>query len=113
MKRTLFAVAILAVISLALAGSTAFAQQGSQIKVKGSDVVTGVVVVDILKDGKPYDLQCNQGAGNCKSLKNGTYWMVELPPNYGLYDCRNVEVYRINGEVPSSERIGEYCLIAR
>ncbi len=113
MKRTLFLVAVLSVIFLTLA-FRAFAQERTQIKVKGSEVVTGVVIVDILKDGKPYELQCNQGAYSCTAMKNGTYWMVELPPNFGLYDCRNVEVYRIENGTPSpSGRVGEYCLIQK
>jgi hypothetical protein len=109
MKKALLLLAFLSVISLTLAN----AQQGTQIKVKGSEVVTGVVIVDILKDGKPFELQCNQGTGNCKTLKGGTYWMVQLPPNFGMYDCQNVEVYRLDNETPSSERIGEYCLIKK
>ena len=68
----------------------------------------------LLKDGKLYELQCNQGAYSCNTLKNGTYWMVELPEHFGLYDCKNVEVYRIeNGNPSPSRRIGEYCLIEK
>ncbi len=113
MKKTLFLLAVLGVISLTLALS-AFAQEKSQIKVKGSEVVTGVVIVDISKDGKPYELQCNQPATSCKMLKNGAYWMVELPEHFGMYDCKNVEVFRIeNGNPSPSGRIGEYCLIQK
>jgi hypothetical protein len=109
MKKTLLLLAVLSVISLTLAN----AQQGTQIKVKGSDVITGVVIVDILKDGKPFELHCNQGPSNCKTLKGGTYWMVQLLPNFGMYDCQNVEVYRLDNDTPSSEPIGEYCLIKK
>ena len=114
MKKTLSLLVVLSVISLTLAALSAFAQERTQIKVKGSEVVTGVVIVDILKDGKLYELQCNQGAYSCSTLKNGTYWMVELPEHFGLYDCKNVEVYRIeNGNPSRSGRIGEYCLIEK
>jgi uncharacterized low-complexity protein len=113
MKKTLFLLTVLGAISLGLATS-AFAQEKTQIKVKSSEVVTGVVIVDILKDGKSYELQCNQGAYSCTALKNGTYLMVELPPNFGMYVCQDVEVYRIeNGNAASSGRIGEYCLIEK
>ena len=113
MKRTVFLLAVLSLISLTLAATQAFAQQGAPIKVKTSELVTGVVIVEIQKDGTPYELQCNQGAASCKALKSGTYWMVELPPNYGTYDCRNVEVYRFDNEIPSPDRMGQYCLIKR
>jgi hypothetical protein len=110
MKKTLFLLVFLSLISLILA----FAQEKSQIKVRGSEVVSGVVIVDISKDGKPYELQCNENASSCKTVKNGTYWMVELPEHFGMYDCKNVEVYRIeNGEPSPSGRIGEYCLIQK
>jgi hypothetical protein len=114
MKKSRFLLTVLGVISLSLATTSAFAQEKTQIKVKSSEVVTGVVIVDILKDGKSYELQCNHGAYSCASLKSGTYWMVELPPNFGMYVCRDVEVYRIeNGKPASSGRIGEYCLIEK
>ena len=108
MKKTLFLLAALSVIALVLG---AIAEEQTQIKVKSSAVVSGVVLVDITKEGKPYQLQCNEGILSCKTLKAGTYWMVELPPNFGLYDCKNVEIYRIeNGSPSPSGRIGEYCL---
>jgi hypothetical protein len=111
MKKNRFLLAMLTVISLTL---SAFAEEQIQIKVKSSVVVTGVVIVIIQKDGKPFQLQCNEGASSCKTLKADTYWMVELPPNFGMYDCKNVEVYRIDNGSPSpSGRIGEYCLIEK
>ena len=109
MKKTLWVV----VISLMLTTLSAFAQDKSQIKVKSSATVTGVVIVDISKGGKSFDLQCNEGSSFCKPLKAGTYTMVELPEHFGLYDCKNVEVYRENGDVSRPDRLGEYCLIAK
>lgn len=109
MKKTLWVV----VLILTLAALSAFAQDKSQIKVKNSVTVTGVVIVDISKDGKSYELQCNEGASFCKSLKSGTYTMVELPEHFGLYDCKNVEVYRENGDASRADRLGEYCLITK
>ena len=61
---------------------------------------------------KSLDLQCNEGAGNCKALSSGNYLMVELPKNYGMYDCQNVEMYRGDSEKPeSAQKVGEYCLV--
>ncbi len=109
MKKTLWVV----VIALTLTALSAFAQDKSQIKVKSSVTVTGVVIVDISKGGKSFELQCNDGASFCKPLKAGTYTMVELPEHFGLYDCKNVEVYRENGDVSRPDRLGEYCLITK
>ena len=112
MKRTLFGLVV--VICVALAALSVFAQDKSQIKVKTSVVVTGVVIVEISKDGKPFELQCNEGASFCQPLKAGPYTMVELPEHYGLYDCKNVQVYASGTEDPSpSDRLGEYCLITK
>ena len=94
MKTSRSLAAILIVILVMAVTGPAFAQERSPVKVKGSEVVTGVVIVDILKDGKPLELQCNQSATSCKLLKSGNYEMVELPKNFGLYDCKNVEIYR-------------------
>ncbi len=103
----------LVVIALAFTALSAFAQDKSQIKVKGSVTVTGVVIVDISRAGKSYELQCNEGSSFCSPLKAGTYTMLELPEHYGLYDCRNVEVYRENGDISRPDRLGEYCLITK
>lgn len=112
MKKALCGLAV--VVSLALAALGAFAQEKSQIKVKGTEVVTGVVIVDISMNGKRYELQCNEGASFCTPLKAGTYTMLELPEHYGLYDCKNVQVYAGGTENPSpSDRLGEYCLITK
>ncbi len=110
MKKNLCGLVV--VISLTLAALSAFAQEKSQIKVKMSAVVTGVVIVQISKDGKPFELQCNEGASFCKPLNAGTYTMVELPEHYGLYDCKNVQVYP-NGSENPSDRLGEYCLLTK
>jgi len=70
------------------------------------------VIVHIQKDAKTLELQCNEGAGFCKILQSGNYLMVELPKNNGLYDCKNVEIYRGDQDKPeSAEKIGAYCLM--
>ncbi|MGO8795387.1 MAG: hypothetical protein ACLQLC_11230 [Candidatus Sulfotelmatobacter sp.] len=90
------------------------AQTNSYISVRGSEVNNGVVIVDVLKETKPYRLQCNQGAPACTNLKAGKYLMVELPPNYGMYDCSDVEIYPesvVDPEKEAQKKLGEYCLV--
>jgi hypothetical protein len=93
--------------------SLAATQERTPIRVKGSQVVSGVVVVDVLKGGKQLRLQCNEGAANCKAPKSGEYTMVELPENFGMYDCKNVEIYRGDKDETKAELVGDYCLIEK
>ena len=114
MKRTVSLFAILTAAFVLLASAQAFAQEKTPVKVKSSVVVSGVVVVHIQKDKKSIDLQCNEGMNSCKVLQAGNYLMAELPPNYGLYDCKNVEIYRGNQDKPEeAEQVGAYCLIEK
>ena len=88
-------------------------QEQTKVKVTGTEVVTGVVIVDIVmvKEGRYCEVRCNQGAYQCKPLKSGYYVMVELPKNFGMYECKNVEIYA--GDIDSRgklEKMGEYCL---
>lgn len=110
-KFTILSVALAALCWIVSAGQ-AFAQERTNVKVTGSEVITGVVVVDIVKEGKSLKLQCNQGATNCKPLKSGGYAMVELPKNYGMYDCKNVEIYR-EDKPEGAELLGDYCLVEK
>jgi hypothetical protein len=95
------------------------AQETSFIAVKGSDLNNGVVILDILKASKAYQLQCNQGAAGCTNLRNGNYLMVELPKNFGMYECRDVEVYPQSAATPDTvppdkdKKLGEYCLVEK
>lgn len=114
MKRTISLFAVLTAAFVILATEQAFAQEKTPVKVKGSEVVTGVVIVHIQKNGKPLELQCNEGAGSCKALQSGNYLMVELPENYGMYLCKNVEIYRGDQDKPeAAERVGVYCLVEK
>jgi len=86
----------------------------SLITVKGSELNNGVVVVNILKTGKPHELQCNQEASSCTALKSGKYQIVELPKNFGMYDCKVIEVYSEFAADPEKDKkLGEYCLIEK
>lgn len=90
------------------------AQEKSAITVKGSAVTNGVVIVNVLKAGKAFELQCNEGASGCTLLKSGKYQMIELPSNTGMYECRDVEIYPDSAGNPETDKkIGEYCLIAQ
>jgi hypothetical protein len=114
MKRTVFLLAVLTVAFAILATQPAFAQEKMPVKVKSSEVVTGVVIVHVQKNGKPLELQCNEGATTCKALPSGNYLMVQLPENYGMYDCKNVEMYRGDQDKPeAAEKIGAYCLVEK
>ncbi len=81
------------------------------ITVKGSSVNNGVVIVDVRESGKPYELQCNKSAPNCNVPEPGSYWMVRLPQNHGMYDCNDVDLYPQSVDPESDEKLlGEYCL---
>ena len=93
----------------------AWAQEKSAITVKGSELNNGVVIVDVLKAGKGYELQCNSGMPSCTPLKSGKYQMIDLPTNSGMYECRDVQIYpdsAVNAE-DADKKIGEYCLTAK
>ena len=114
MKRTVSLFAVLTAAFVMLATQQAFVQEKTLVKVKSSEIVTGVVIVHVEKDAKSLELQCNQGMDGCKALPSGSYLMVELPKNYGIYDCRNVEMYRGDQAKPDAAGlIGNYCLIEK
>jgi hypothetical protein len=95
------------------------AQEKSDITVRRSELNNGVVIIDVLKASKAYQLQCNQGAPGCTSLQNGNYLMVELPKNLGMYECRDVEVYLQSAATADTalpdkdKKFGEYCLVEK
>jgi hypothetical protein len=103
----------LAVLFLLFATTVALSQAKSAVSVKGSQLSNGVVVVDVLKEGKEYELQCNEGNPHCTALKAGKYQMVELPKNTGLYECRDVEIYSEGAVSGADKKIGEYCLLEK
>jgi hypothetical protein len=81
---------------------------------KSKRLNNGVVILDILKAGKAYQLQCNQSMADCTSLKNGKYQMVELPKNFGMYECQDVEVYPESAvTLDKDQKLGEYCLVEK
>jgi len=95
---------ILLALFLLLAAVEVWSQEPSTITVRKSAVNNGVVILDILKTGKAYELQCNQGAPGCTALKSGQYQMIELPKNFGMYDCKDVEVYPYSVVDPDKDK---------
>jgi len=110
MKREIILFLLLALFLLFCAVEVS-AQEKSAITVTRYELNNGVVILDILKAGKVYELQCNHGFLRCTPLKSGKYVMVELPKNHGMYECRNVEVYPESITDPvAEEKLGSYCL---
>ncbi len=89
------------------------AQDRSQIRVIRSEVNNGVLIL-IAQNGRvPVELQCNQGATSCKRLEPGTYTMVKLPKNRGMYvDCDNVDIFEAAADPETADRLGQYWLAA-
>ena len=85
--------------------------QASPITVKSRQTYKGLVVLNILKAGKAFELSCNEGLARCNSVQPGKYVMVQLPKNRGMYECDNVELYPEGTEEPTPEkRLGSYCM---
>ena len=102
---------LFSILAVSLLCGRVLAQTKSSITVKGSELNNGVVLIEAVKDGKTFELSCNQGSTSCTQLKGGKYTLVELPPNHGLYDCRDVEVYADPGSgLEPTKKLGEYCL---
>jgi hypothetical protein len=80
------------VLGLLFASLVAFGQEKSQITVKGGTTSSnGVVIITVEEGNKMLELQCNQRAPDCTIPRAGSYVMVRLPKNRGLYDCADVE----------------------
>lgn len=103
-----------AIILLVLAACVPLvAQDRSTITVKKSEVSKETVVVTAMQQGdqaKAFELNCNRDAGSCKAPEPGTYIMVRLPKNWGMYDCSNVDLYAATADPGKDQKLGEYCL---
>src|SRR5215469_1202746 len=90
----------------------AHGQMRSYITVQGEELNNDLLVINIERDGTIYQLTCKRGAPSCSTLNNGRYQMVELPGNFGAYDCMDdVEVYaEIANDPQKDRRLGEYCM---
>lgn len=87
-----------------------WADEKSQVTVKRADKSNGVVIVTVLENGRTVELQCNESQGFCAAPKPGTYSMLRLPKNRGVYDCQNVDLFP---SPENNEKVGEYCLIEK
>jgi len=109
-----------AIILLVLAaGIQLLAQDKSTITVEKTELSNGVVIVAAVQDAADnqakasYELHCNKGASACKAPEPGSYLMVRLPKNWGMYDCANVDLYPASADPNKDQKIGEYCLIEK
>jgi hypothetical protein len=104
------------VVSVILFTSVMWAQEKSQVKVKGSETNNGVVIVTVQENQGTLELQCNKNSAGCEAPVAGPYWMVRLPKNWGMYDCQNVDLYAGTEEptdTNSGKKIGDFCLVAK
>jgi hypothetical protein len=112
MKQTMILLLLMVGIQLA-------AQDKSTVTVKSSEVSSGVIVVNVAQPAMAdqtkatFELHCNKGASGCKAPEAGTYLMVRLPKNWGMYDCANVDLYPSSADPATDQKIGEYCLIEK
>ncbi len=112
MKKTLILLVLLVAAQLV-------AQEKSTVTVKGSELNNGVVIVSVVQAAsddqakQSFTLHCNKGAGSCKALEPGSYVMVRLPKNWGMYDCANVDLYPGSADPATSQKVGEFCLIEK
>jgi hypothetical protein len=102
MKKEIFFVLVCA---LALWG-----QDKTQVGVKSSQTISGIVLVTLTENGKQLEIQCTDQQAWCTSLKPGSYQMVRLPKNHGMYDCINVDVFAGTADTDKDQKLGEYCL---
>jgi len=95
------------------------AQERTTVTVKSSAVVTGVVIVNVVQTATgdqakgTFELRCNKGPSSCNAPEPGSYTMVRLPKNWGMYDCANVDLYPTTANPDHDQKIGEYCLIEK
>ncbi len=112
MKKAIMLLVLLVAVQLV-------AQDKSTITVKKSEISNGVVIVTIAQGATQaqakasIQLNCNKGAEGCKAPEAGTYVMIRLPKNWGMYDCQNVDLYPSGADPATDQKIGEYCLIEK
>jgi hypothetical protein len=99
------------VLLVLCAATPLLAQQEQQITVKGGEVNNGVVIVTAQESKTFLDLRCNKDFTYCKIPEPGSYVMVRLPKNWGLYDCADVRLYRGIADSEARQLVGEYCLV--
>ena len=120
MKRILWLTAF-SIVAVFFMASVAQSQDNPPVTVTvtRSDVVSGVIIIT----GQPansaagkkatFELQCNKGMSQCNTVKAGTYTMVRLPKNRGMYECINIELYPSGADPETAEKVGAYCLVEK
>jgi hypothetical protein len=104
------------VLFVVIVAAQLMAQDKSVVTVKSTEVNNGVIIIAANQAATPdqdklsLTLHCNKGASACKAPEPGTYLMVRLPKNWGMYDCANVDLYQASADPQTSQKIGEYCL---
>jgi hypothetical protein len=93
-----------------LVAALSSAQEKGTVTVKDGVSSNGAVSLEAVLSGKKVELQCNLGNSECKLLKPGEYVVVVLPPNRGMYDCKNLDLYPNGAEPAADNKLGEYCL---
>lgn len=117
MKQTV--ILLLFMAGVLMVGVQTAAQDKSTVTVKSTEAVSGVVIVNAVQPATSeqakasFELHCNKGASGCKALEPGTYLMVRLPKNWGMYDCTDVDLYPASADPATAQKIGEYCLIEK
>ncbi len=117
MKQTV--ILLLLLTGVLMVGVQTAAQDQSTVTIKSSEVTSGVVIVNAVQAATTeqakvsFELHCNKGMPACKAPEAGTYLMVRLPKNWGMYDCANVDLYAASANPASDQKIGEYCLIEK
>jgi hypothetical protein len=95
------------------------AQDKSTVTVKSGELNNGVVILTVhqaagSQGAQSFTLHRNKGMGDCELLEAGTYVMVRLPKNWGVYDCANVDIYTTPADpAATGEKLGEYCLVEK
>jgi hypothetical protein len=101
---------------LFLAATVVAAQDKSTVTVKNAETASGVVIVNVVQPATAdqakgtFELHCNKGAAFCKTPEPGSYQMVRLPKNWGMYDCANVDLYAEGANPTTDQKVGEYCI---
>lgn len=110
MKR-LLAACLLFLAPLALAQEMEETPATKELTVKRAVTVNKVVIVVAVQGKTTVQLQCNEGFTSCTPLKPGSYLMVQLAKNRGIYDCANVRVYASTANPQTDDTLGEYCIV--
>ncbi|MGB2605378.1 MAG: hypothetical protein WBC78_17400, partial [Candidatus Sulfotelmatobacter sp.] len=88
-------------------------QEKSNITVTSSELNNGVVILHVLQGDKTYQLECNANMPECTTHKSGSYQIIELPKGFGMYECRDVEIYASANSPDKDKKIGEYCMVEK